>query len=267
MNNIRLKSSIDGRQISERLKYNPEIMELQLFEEDLDRIEMVKRVIRSLKQRGIRVYLHHPMKHGSVFMDILSRDQEMYEFYLWSCRILAEICREERIHCVVHAHYSDSESSQRNQWSLRKEMKRRIEQIQLYAGGYFLWENTTHGIFSEQNPFLYEELVQPLKLPLCYDISHAFIALRGDNEKLKQALKKAFPYVAYYHVVDSMGVSHDSLPLGQGKIDWRMVKPFLAGKDYIFEIGLEDYLDCTPMRQSGEFLTNLDLFPIPSQSG
>jgi hypothetical protein len=55
-----------------------------------------------------------------------------------------------------------------------------------------------------------------------------------------------------------MGLEHDSLPLGQGRIDWKIVKPFVLGKDFIFEINLSgDHIDCTPMVDSAKYFSNL----------
>ena len=36
--------------------------------------------------------------------------------------------------------------------------------------------------------------------------------------------------IVHYHLVDSNGEFHDSLPLGKGKIDWQAVVPLLNPK-------------------------------------
>jgi hypothetical protein len=253
MNYIRLKSGLDPLQIADRLKHKPQIMELQLFVEDLKNPEQTIKTIRSLKAQGIRVYLHHPMKYNGHFLDIMSSNPFVRVYYDWSCEQLAHICRKEDVLCVVHVHYSQSECSDYEDTYLRKKVKNRIEQLLSTSGGYFLWENTVEGIFSHANPYLFEEIVEPLNLPLCLDVSHSFISVKGNNRKLQEILHRFQDYVPYFHIVDSMGITHDSLPLGDGKIDWKGVVPFVVGKDFVLEIGLEDYYDCGPMVQSAAF--------------
>ncbi|GAA3328841.1 hypothetical protein GCM10020331_074430 [Ectobacillus funiculus] len=74
-----------------------------------------------------------------------------------------------------------------------------------------------------------------MNLPLTIDVSHSFIALQGDNQSLEEHLERFHIFFAsYFHLVDSMGLIHDALPLGTGRIDWRMVKPYVKDKDFIF---------------------------------
>ncbi|RXT02863.1 sugar phosphate isomerase/epimerase [Ammoniphilus sp. CFH 90114] len=267
MNLVRLKCALEPRQLVDRLRYQPEIVEIQLFENDMYRPERIIRVIRMLKKRGIRVYLHHPMRWRGRYLDILSEDPKRRDFYDWSCSILAELCKKEQVKCVVHAHYANTECSRPGFFWLGKKLRKRIERIREEAGDWFLWENTTKGLFSGENPSFIQELVKPLELPLCLDISHSFISLEGDNEKLQQRLAEASPFIQYYHVVDSMGAGHDSLPLGKGKVEWAGVLPFLEGRDYIFEIGLENVLDCTEMVQSAKYLNQLRAATLTSFHG
>ncbi|RYL89860.1 sugar phosphate isomerase/epimerase [Sporolactobacillus sp. THM7-4] len=201
--------------------------------------------------------MHHPTTYKNKKLDILSTDQEILNYYQWSSERLSEICKQENIHCVVHAHYSKSESSYYTGLSNTLKMKDRIEKVVQTCGDRFLWENTTSGLFSFANPYILSEIIRPLQLPLCLDISHAFISFQGNNEKLKQLISMIHEYVRYYHVVDSSGIQHDALTLGKGKIDWKSLKPFLVRKDFIFEIGLKDWLDCSPMIQSADYFVKL----------
>ncbi len=257
MNYIRLKSAIHLRQLTDRLRHHPEILELQLFEQDLYQPKRVANVIRMLKDKGITVYLHHPMRWRGEYVDILSEDPDRRDYYDWSCAELGELCQRERVRCVVHAHYAHTECTRLDPVRDSRRLRERIEQIHDRAPDWFLWENTTQGLFSQENPYLVSEVVRPLALPLCMDISHAFIAVKGDNKELQQSIAEAYPYIAYYHVVDSQGQGHDSLSLGEGKVDWGAVLPFLRDKDFIFEIGLENVEDCTPMVESARYLARL----------
>lgn len=255
MKNIRLKTALHPGQISDRLKYSPEILEIQLNEGDLYHPHVIVDYIRGFKSRGIRVYLHHPTRFQGQYMDIISSSREMRKFYDWSSKEIVGICRQEQIKCIIHCHYAQSESSQFSGRAERKALRKRVEEILGICDRSFLWEDTIKGIFSAENPYLLSEIVKPLNLPLNIDISHSFIALGGDNERLKRHLDAFSQYAQYFHIVDSIGLSHDGLALGQGKINWAMVKPFVGDTDFIFEIDLRssNYEDCTPMLNSAKF--------------
>lgn len=199
------------------------------------------------------------MKHHGQYLDIISTSQEMRQFYNWSSELLASICRQENIKCIIHCHYSDSESSSFIDHASRYETRRRIEEILYICDQSFLWEDTTQGIFSAQNPHLLTEIVQPLQLPLNIDISHSFIALKGNNQALQKHLETYASYAHYFHLVDSLGLEHDSLPLGKGTINWEMVRPFIGDTDFIFEVDLSEtnYLDCRLMIESAEYFSRL----------
>lgn len=254
-----LKSNIRNTCIDERLRHRPSILEFHLDEQDLGNTEVLVNRIRYVQSKGVKVYLHHPPKHNDQFLDIISQDDDMVNFYNWSTDLLLRISREEKVKIIIHAHYTDTESSDASDKRKIELVKNRISSFQNKGGDSLLWENSIEGIFSFQNETFLNDIVKPLNLKLCFDISHTFISLRGNNHKLKEALECTKPYVHYFHVVDSMGIVHDGLPLGEGNIDWRMVKPYLTDKDYIFEIDLRtsNYEDCTPMVKSAEYLADI----------
>lgn len=258
MRYVRVKTNLERACVDDRLRYGPEIVEFYLSEHDLRREPLIRERIRELKNKGIRVYLHHPPKHGNRYLDILSSDSDMRAFYSRSSEQLARICHEEDARCVIHAHYAETESSQDMSAEALRRMKREIASVAAFAGDRFVWEDTIEGLFSHANPRLLEELIVPLKLPLTVDVSHTFISFRGDNGKLKETLERTYPYARYYHLVDSMGLEHDSLPLGRGRIDWAMVKPYVRDRDFIFEIDLGgDHADCTLMIESARVFAEL----------
>ncbi|MFC0214232.1 sugar phosphate isomerase/epimerase family protein [Paenibacillus chartarius] len=253
---IRLKTNILNHCVEDRLKYDPDIVELHLELPDLLEEAALRRTIVRLQEQGVKVYLHQPPKLEGTFWDLMTGDAAFYDQYMDVSRRLARICREERVRSVIHAHYaySPEQPLHRITATNSQELRRRIEHVTEFAGDAFLWEDTIHGLFSYENPYLIDEVVKPLNLPLNVDVSHAFIALGGDNDKLRGVLQATRPYAQYYHLVDSMGVAHDSLPLGQGRIDWRMVAPLVADRDFIFEISLpDDHSDCTRMIESAAY--------------
>jgi sugar phosphate isomerase/epimerase len=259
MKNVRLKTALHPQQIQDRMKYNPEIVEIHLNEENLYNPEEIVKYIQKFKSKGVTVYLHHPSTHRGQYLDIISSSQEMRDYYDWSCKELVTICKQESIKCIVHCHYAKSESSHFMDLAARIELRKRMEEILCFCDQFFLWEDTIKGIFSAENPFLLKEIIEPLDVPLTIDISHSFIALRGNNDQLKEHLDRYYSFAQYYHLVDSNGLFHDALPLGQGKIDWAMVKSYVKDTDFIFEIDLKksSYLDASPMIESAKYYNSL----------
>ena len=257
--NIRLKAALHLAQIQDRMRYRPEILEIHVKEENLNNPEEIIRTIQDLKSQGVRVYLHHPAKYRGEYLDIISSSQRMRDFYDWSCKELAMICRQVDVKCVIHCHYAESESSSFLDKASRVAVRKRLESILCISDQAFLWEDTIRGIFSADNPFLFSEIVEPLNLSLNIDVSHSFIALKGDNEKLERHLERFHAYAQYYHLVDSKGVYHDALPLGKGKINWGMVKSYVKDTDFIFEVDLRssNHLDCWPMIESARYYNDL----------
>ncbi|NGZ74366.1 TIM barrel protein [Saccharibacillus alkalitolerans] len=254
---IRLKGGIDDKSFENRLKYDPEIVELYLTEQDMERTPLIRERIRAMNRRGIGAYMHHPSRYRGAYLDIGSEDPRMRTFYRESTAELLKICEEEGARCVIHAHYvgmgcasADREAT----IALREE----IRSIPGFDSGLLLWEDSTEGLFCYSNPYLIDDLIVPLNLPLNVDVSHTFIGFRGDNDKLCEVLERTAPYARYYHLVDSMGERHDSLPLGEGRIDWVRVKPYVEAKDFIFEINLTgDHTDCSPMVDSAAFFATI----------
>lgn len=257
MNFMRLKANLDSKSLTDRLQYDPEIIEFYLKAEDIDRPELIRARIRELHARGIKAYLHHPPQYRGAYLDIMSEDPELRRFYHRSTELLARICKEEHAKCVLHAHYLHEDSVEVSR-ERTLELREEIRQVLDYGREIFVWEDSTEGLFCYSNPYLIDDLIVPLELPLNVDVSHTFIGFAGDNGKLREVLERTAPYAQYYHLVDSMGLEHDSLPLGHGRIDWRMVKPYVLGKDFIFEINLSgDHTDCTPMVESAKYFSAL----------
>jgi len=262
MNNVKCSLAIE--QIEDRLRYEPNIVELQVFEGDIRNPNRIIQVIQLFQERKVKVYLHHPMKVNGKFLDILSKDPEVFEFYRSSCSIIYDICESEDILCVVHPHYekcvSGMADTSNENYIIEKsiELKNAIQEIRNHKVDRFLWENAPTGIFSSLNPYWLANIVEPIQLPLCYDISHAFMSFRGDNDKLENEIISTYPFTHHYHVVDSKGTEiHDALSLGLGNIDWLRFKKYILNRDFIFEVDLPNYNDCTPMIESAGYFYSL----------
>lgn len=251
-----LKCSLNEKQILDRLSYNPDLIELHLFDSDMYGAgrSKLESVIIDLLDRDIDVVLHHPMFYNRSFQDILAPDLEVRSFFDFSTQVLISLCKKYHIKCVVHPQYSQSNTL--NETELY-DLKDRMNYFNELADGCILWENSIVGLTTFENERVYEDIIGPLNLPFCFDISHAFISFKGDNDKLIHALEKCKHNIKYFHVVDSIGMEHDSLKLGMGSIDWSRVFPYIKDKKYIFEIGLSDQEDCREMLESFEYLNRL----------
>ncbi|PGK51614.1 hypothetical protein CN918_27870 [Priestia megaterium] len=254
----RLKTAVNQLDITDRMQYQPEILEFHLVEDDLyGQQKELAEAISYVQSKGTKVYLHHPMKTGNRTLDIISNYPDVRAFYQESCRILHEICSKNHIKCVLHCNYAQSDNSIHISHENTVKVKHEIESILTYGKHTFLWEDSINGTFSFKNPHLFSRIIQPLQLPLVQDVSHSFIALSGNNEKLLAITKQISPFVQYMHLVDSLGQSHDGLPLGEGLIHWNNIKPHTLHKDFIFEISLDNVHDCRPMIQSCAFYNSI----------
>lgn len=253
-----LKCSYRPEQLYERLGYRPDIIELHLLDEDLfgQKRQQLEAAISMLTTHGYEVYLHHPTKYNGKFLNMIHPEQEDYLFFHLSTRILAEICLSHNIKCVIHPHYLPSNESAINNEN-RDKLFHEISGILTYGREAFLWENSVVGVFTAENPDWFEDFIRPLHLPLTYDISHAFISFRGNNQLLIEQIRKLDSYIKYFHVVDSEGQKHDSMVVGTGRINWKPILPFLQNRPYIYEIILKDQTNAIEMLQSHHYLTEL----------
>jgi hypothetical protein len=253
-----VKCSYHPEQLYERLSYHPDIIELHLRDEDLfgENRKQLEATISMLKAQGYTVFLHHPVKYNGRFLNIMHEQQEDYLFYHLSTRILADICHTHSVKCVIHPHYIQSSASAINEENKEK-LYHEMNGILAYGREAFLWENSIYGLFTADNPDWFKDFIEPLGLPLTYDISHAFISYKGNNALLLEQIKKLDAYIHYYHVVDSEGQKHDGLTVGTGRVDWKPIIPFLMNKPYIYEITLKDQRDAAQMIQSHLYLSGL----------
>lgn len=82
--------------------------------------------------------------------------------------------------------------------------------------------------------------------------------MHADNDALIESLRHLKLQVKRYHLVDSMGQDHDSLPLGKGLVDWqRVVNELNPTASRIYEINLADQRHCQEMMASHQYLTQI----------
>nr|WP_198044841.1 sugar phosphate isomerase/epimerase [Lysinibacillus timonensis] len=254
-----LKGSTAPRQIENRLAQKGiDIYEFHLVEDDLfgKRLKELEFAIMKLKENGVKVYLHHPMRFQGIWLHINDETSITSDFYKLSTRILVDLCERYDCYVVVHWNYGilKNESVVEHEISDKKSLlhtiNRTIQFNEKYGKGRILWENGTKGIGAYRKDFILANLIVGTPLKLCFDISHAFISLNGDNNLLYKTIRMLQNNIHYYHVVDSKGKFHDSLVVGNGLIDFPRILPFILEQNYIYEIELANYLDCKEMLES-----------------
>ena len=139
----------------------------------------------------------------------------------------------------------------------RNAVYQRLDRFADAGGEYIMFENSIAPVFAYGDP-LQEDEILAHNYRLAFDTSHCFIELHGNNQKLASSLEHLKDRTVHYHLVDSMGKTHDSLTLGTGKIDWANVLPHLNPvATSIYEINLHDQNNCREQIDSHNYLLKL----------
>ena len=259
-----LKASTNQAQIDERLKYHPEVFEFFTTDQDVtpSGLNHLKAMIEHVKAAGVdRIVMHHPMKfngqHNEVAVDRLS-NPDAYHFLMQSSENLIQLAIQTNTQVLIHGAYnspvSDILSNYPSIDSARKVVFNRLDHFKSLGGDHVMFENSISPLFDYGDPVI-ENLIIEHQYRLCYDTSHGFIVLHGNNSKLKASMAHLRDQVVHYHFVDSMGQFHDSLELGKGAIDWQPLKSVVnPDATDIFEINLKDQMNSQEMRASYQYL-------------
>lgn len=239
-----------------------------MLEDDLfgQKRKDLERWIRWMKHQGLNVYIHHPQDINGGLLHINSKESIIGSYFELSTRILVEISEKYDCYTVVHWNYGADKKVQHQEIPVKESysmseiefLVEKTEEIDRHIGkGRILWENPSAGIGAYRDDFVLAELIAQTSLSLTFDTSHAFISLKGNNNKLEDTIKLLEHNIAYYHVVDSMGLVHDSLPLGDGRIDFARLKPYIIEKDFIYEIDIKNINDAREAVASHHYFTCL----------
>lgn len=261
-----LKANTSRKQIDERLQYHPSVFEFYTDAHDVTPAGLahLEEVVKYVQSAGIRhIVIHHPMAydhhHNDVAVSAL-KDPAGYQFMMTSSEVLIGLAIKLNIQVLIHGGYSEEKpviDAFGDLKSARKMIFARLDYFQKIGGEHVMFENSTSPAFDYGDAGL-EKTVIEHGYRLCYDISHGFIVLHGDNDKLVQSIARLAPQTVHYHFVDSMGQHHDSLQLGKGRIDWQRVMQVVNPKaTNIYEIDLADQNDSREMRASHQYLTHL----------
>lgn len=163
---------------------------------------------------------------------------------------------------LVHGGYAGKEVQEMvNLYSSTEEARqavyKRLDRFAKAGGRHIMFENSIAPVFAYGHPEQEDEILSH-DYRLAFDTSHCFIEMHGDNQALQASLKHLRDHVVHYHLVDSMGQTHDSLQLGKGKIDWAPVLKLLnPDASSIYEINLRDQWNCHEQVESHRYLTTI----------
>lgn len=266
MPRLGLKSSTSLEQINDRLQYHPAVFEFYTDAHDMTEngLAHLTEMVNYVKAAGVRdIVIHHPMAfdhhHNEVGVSAL-KDPDSYRFMMGSSDALIELAVKLNVQVLIHGAYSDDRDAIDAFGSLkaaRQIVFDRLDYFQKLGGNHVMIENGTSPVFDYGDPEV-EHAVMTHHYCLCYDISHGFIVTHGNNDKLIRSIERLAPQTVHYHLVDSMGDHHDSLTLGDGRVDWFRVMQVVNPKaTSIYEIDLANQDDCAEMRASHDYLTQL----------
>lgn len=263
-----LKGSSDRVQIDDRLQHHPAVYEFYTASSDFT-AEGYRRLydaVQYVQAAGINhIVLHHPMKFGDHHSEIVAPEKqypELYRFIEESTAKLIRLADDLDVQVLVHGGYSGPEVNHMvalypTVQDAREAAYKRLDRFAKDGGDHIMFENSIAPVFAYGDPAQEEEILAH-NYRLAFDTSHCFIYLHGDNVGLQKALQQLKNNVVHYHLVDSMGETHDSLTLGTGKIDWQGVLPLLNERaTSIYEINLHDQTNCAEQLASHRYLTDL----------
>lgn len=262
-----LKAGVDDRQIADWLQYHPDVFEFHLVEQNVapEGLKVLRDNIQYVRQHGVtQIVLHHPMNWQNRHLELSMSEvasPERYRFLWQSTLDLLELAQAESVQLLVHGSYDDPieelTAGYAHLWEASQVLFKRMDYLQKIGGHNIVFENSISPLFYYGNPNL-DQAIFAKNYRLAFDISHCFIKLHGDNQALMQSLKTLGPHVHHYHIVDSMGGSHDGLPLGTGKINWAGVLPLLnPAASRIYEVQLKDQNDAQEMIASHAYLQQI----------
>lgn len=263
-----LKGSSNRQQIDDRLQFHPDVYEFYTDANDFtpEGYRHLDEAVQYVQSKGItNIVIHHPMVFKQWHSEVVAPEKdfpELYRFIETSTEQLINLAKKRNIQVLVHGGYAGKEVQQMvdlypNVEASRQAVYSRLDRFAKSGGNHIMFENSIAPVFAYGHPAQEDEILAH-NYRLAFDTSHCFIEMHGDNKALQASLKHLRDHVVHYHLVDSMGQTHDSLQLGKGKIDWAPVLKLLNPKaTSIYEINLKDQSNCREQVASHRYLTKI----------
>jgi len=231
-----LKSHWSKEQLDTRLKLNPQLIEIYLANGDMEfRYEEIKEVCESLKDKGIRVIIHQPLKFNDEHINLAIQESPQLIYSLECIEELDSLGFEFIVH--PYNHYPDTE-----QWidyttdpkyqehiSLRRSSEYLINNLINYGSKNMFIENVYFDVFSTADDINY--VIKKTKVKFCLDLSHLYLM---NSKNFYNEFKKLKPDLL--HINDANKVD-DAVEIGKGLIDFSLLK---LNVDGIVEVANKD---------------------------
>ncbi len=262
-----LKASSQSEQLKNRLSYRPNVFEFYTDEDDFTKegIKKLTAAILQVKEQGVaHIILHHPMRYKGEYTELVAPQNDFKELNYFidsSTNQLLQLSFDYNLQTLLHGSYSRHTEKMIALYPSFSEARNVVYQkLDRYANlgqSHIMFENSISRLFyygcADEDRFILDK-----KYRLAFDLSHCFIKIKADNPKLCASLKRLKSHIVHYHLVDSMGLTHDSLPLGKGKINWEDVLPLLnENASSIFEIKLANENEATEQVASYHYLIGI----------
>ena len=212
-NILGLKGSID--QIPSRLKYNPKLFEFHLFPEDL--IKNKKKLIsaiKSLKKKGIKVFIHMPFLYNNKQIDLGEEHPEGLSIIVE----LAKLCKEQECFAIIHPSFDNAVS--------KEVIIKNISYLQPYFSYIFFETSSTKSFFLKEEDVL--EIAKKAKIKnLAIDTAHLYKIYKSNSKVISVITNLQSHYPTYIHFSNSNGESEGD-QLDKGKIVFEKVLPLIT---------------------------------------
>lgn len=205
------------------------------------------------------------MKFHDQHSEVVAPEQyypDLYRFVETTTDQLLRLASDLDVQILVHGGYSGPEVQHMvdlypSVEDARQAVYDRLDRFKRAGQDHIMFENSIAPVFAYGDSSQEDEILAH-HYRLAFDTSHCFIELHGDNQGLQKSLRHLESAVVHYHLVDSMGQTHDSLQLGKGKIDWAPVLPLLnPTATSIYEINLQDQENCREQVASHHYLCHI----------
>ncbi|KRL04382.1 sugar phosphate isomerase/epimerase [Liquorilactobacillus oeni] len=262
-----LKASSSKEQITNRLKYHPKVFEFFTSENDfttegLKRLEYAIELVKN--EATSKIVLHHPMRFKGEFTELVAPQTifpDLCHFVQRSTDALLQLSFDHDVQTLLHGSYARHTLKMISLYPSQAKARAYVyDQLDKYAQlgkKHIMFENSFSPLFyygkEDEDQYIFNKGYR-----LAFDVSHCFIKDKGSNEQLTASLLRLRDHVVHYHLVDSLGKSHDSLQLGKGSIDWRNVLPCLNPQaSSIYEVQLNNENDAKEQVASHQYLTKI----------
>lgn len=268
MIDLGLKASTSASQIKDRLQYHPDVFEFFTDENDFttEGLKCLAYDIEWVKSEATdKIVLHHPMKYRGTATEIIAPERRcpnLYAFVEQSALDLLQLADDHEVQVLIHGAYARQTQHFIEMYASFAEAEAaafaRLDHFQELGGRHVMFENSISQLFAYGLP-ADEEKIKEHHYRLAFDTSHCFIKVKGNNNALMTSLNNLKDQIVHYHLVDSLGQKHDSLPVGQGNINWQEVVPLLNPQaTNIFEIQLANEDDAAEQVASYQYLKELE---------